>query len=92
MKIVRPGGSVTLPNEKHAEAIYEALLQFDWSDPSKWTDGKPSVQEVIKLVGEKVAASAVNAVWKVLVAKVEEVLARQKANSHVKVAARGGAK
>ena len=92
MRIVRPGGSVTLPNEKHAEAVYEALLQFDWGDPSKWTGGKPNIQEVAKLVGEKVTERVVNAVWKALVGKVEEVLSRQQANSHVRVTVRGGAK
>ena len=90
MKTVRPGGSVTLPDVPNAEAIYEAILQFDWQDPSKWIEGRPNVREVKLLVEGNVNEQAVKAVWKVLVKKVEEIVSRQQASRHVRV--KGGAK
>ncbi len=90
MKIVRPGGSITLPKVPNAEAIYEAILQFSWEDPSKWIEGRPNVREVKSLVEGNVNEQAVKAVWKAVVNKIEEIVSRQQSSRHVRV--KGGAK
>lgn len=96
MKIVRPGGSVTLPKVAHAGAIYEAILQFDWNDPTKWTEGRPKVREIEKILADQeggkvnVTEKTRDAVWKVFVQKVEDIVAKAKRDSNVKVNTNGG--
>ena len=92
MKIVRPGGSVTLPQGDFSKRIYEALMQFDWNDVSKWDQGSPSPSEVVKITGEGPTKQQVKAVWKVRIGKIESIEAKQKRESRVRVVSYAGGK
>tara|TARA_Y100000310_G_scaffold344004_1_gene454497 strand:+ start:9613 stop:9915 length:303 start_codon:yes stop_codon:yes gene_type:complete len=98
-KIVRPGGSITLPQHPYAEGIYEAMLCMDWNDASQWTKGKPKVSAIEKLLkasrGRKtdIKEKDRDEFWDVFVKKIEELADRANSGSGIRVRqSPGGAK
>ena len=66
-KIVRKGGTVTLPEGKNSEAIYEAILTLDESPENYTAMGSPRVDVIEALTDLSISEEERDLVWEAII-------------------------